>query len=83
MKTIEFKTKIKNGIIKIPDNFNDFKDEKVKVILVKENDDFLNVNDKTERLKRYNELILNDTYPNIDKNIDIDELANEISDNTL
>ena len=33
MKTLEFFTKIKNGMIKIPDKHNDIKDNEVKVIL--------------------------------------------------
>lgn len=77
MHIVEFKTESKNGIIKLPPDFHELDNSKLKIIIIRD-DDTNKTSTKIDRLNKLKTLI-NAYNPNIDPDTDIDKLANEVN----
>jgi hypothetical protein len=86
MQAIEFETYIKDGMIKIPDNMNKFKNKKIKIIIMAEDtvDENLEKKQRVNKFKHFQEFVKSNTKDlQFDKNIDIDKIANDINEVNL
>ncbi len=86
MQAIEFEAYIKDGMIKIPDNINKFKDKKIKIIIMAEDtiDENIEKKQRVNKFKHFQEFIKNNTKDiQFDKNIDIDKIADDINEVNL
>ena len=83
MKAIEFETFSKNRIIEIPSEYEDFDNTKLKVIIMREESNSNKVAE--EEVKAFLKLqeLVGRRKIKIDKNINIDELANEVNKDDL
>ncbi len=67
MKALEFQTYVKNGVIKIPDNYPLYNNRKVKVIMLLQEEVS---NDKEELLEAFREIQKLDVFSEINDTVE-------------